>query len=396
MADIKTVDQIECNGKKVIVRVDFNVPVEKGIVNDDTRIRRALPTINKLIEGGAKIILMSHLGRPSGTGFEEDFSLAPAAKRLAELVDAKVICANDIYGEDAKAKAEALQPGEILVLENLRFDKREKKNDPEFAKELASLAELYVNDAFGTAHRAHASTAGVADYLPAYAGYLIMNEVKTLGGMLENPKRPFTAILGGSKVSDKIKVIDSLIDICDTLIICGGMSYTFLVSKGYKVGNSIMEADWVDRAAEMLKKAEEKGVKILLPKDLIVATEFAADAEHKQVTIDEIPDDMEGLDIGTETRKYFADAIAEAKTVFWNGPCGVFEFDAFAEGTKSMAEAVAANTEADTIIGGGDSVSAVNKYGLADKMTFVSTGGGASMELVQGEKLPGIEALKNN
>lgn len=394
MSKIKTIDEIQCDGKKVIVRVDFNVPVENGIVNDDTRIKRALPTINKLLEKGAKIILMSHLGRPSGTGFEKDFSLEPAAKKLAEYVDAEVILASDTIGDDAKAKAEALQAGQILVLENLRFDKREKKNDPEFAKELASMADLYVNDAFGTAHRAHASTAGVANYLPAYAGYLIMNEVETLGGMLENPKRPFLAILGGSKVSDKIKVIDSLIDKCDSLIICGGMSYTFLVSQGYSVGKSIMEPDWVDKAADMLKKAQDKGVEILLPKDIVVADDFAPDANHKIVKIDEMPDDMEGLDIGTETREYFAEAIAKAKTIFWNGPCGVFEFDAFAEGTKALALAVAGNKEADTIIGGGDSVSAVNKYNLGDQMTFVSTGGGASMELVQGEKLPGVEALK--
>ncbi|MDO5328603.1 MAG: phosphoglycerate kinase [Coriobacteriia bacterium] len=394
MSEIKKVDSIECQGKKVIVRVDFNVPVKDGKVTDDTRIRRALPTIKTLLDKGAKVILMSHLGRPSGEGFESDFSLEPASKRLAELVDTKVIQADDICGEDAKAKADALQPGEILVLQNLRFDKREKKNDPEFAKELASLADLYVNDAFGTAHRAHASTAGVADYLPAYGGYLILNEVETLGGMLENPKRPFCAILGGAKVSDKIKVINSLIDKCDTLIIGGGMAYTFLVSQGKTVGKSILEEDWVDKAGEMLEKAASKGVKVLLPVDVVVADEFAADANHKQVSVDEIPDDMEALDIGDETVKLFSAAIAESKTIFWNGPCGVFEFEAFAKGTKAICEAVAANRDADSIIGGGDSVAAVNKYGLADQMTFVSTGGGASMELVQGEKLPGVEALR--
>lgn len=394
MAEIKTIDNLECAGKRVIVRVDFNVPVDGGKAVDDTRIRRALPTINKLLEKGAKVILMSHLGRPSGTGFEEAFSLEPAANRLRELVDANVIMANDICGEDAKAKAENLKDGEILVLQNLRFDKREKKNDPEFAKELASLAEIYVNDAFGTAHRAHASTAGVAAYLPAYAGYLIMNEVETLGGMLKNPKRPFTAILGGAKVSDKIKVIDSLVDICDTLIICGGMAYTFLVSQGKQVGNSILEEDWVERAGQMIEKAKSKGVELLLPVDVVVADEFGPDSPHFQTSVDEIPSDKEALDIGDKTAELFANAIAKSKTVFWNGPCGVFEFEAFAKGTKKIAEAVAANEEADTIIGGGDSVAAVNKYGLADKMTFVSTGGGASMELVQGEKLPGVEALK--
>lgn len=394
MAEIKKVDQIECDGKTVIVRVDFNVPVKDGKVTDDTRIQRALPTIKKLLEKNAKVILMSHLGRPSGTGFEEAFSMKPAADRLAEVIDAKVTLADDICGPDAKAKAAALKSGEILVLQNLRFDKREKKNDPEFAKELASLADLYVNDAFGTAHRAHASTAGVPEYLPAYGGYLILNEVETLGGMLENPRRPFCAILGGAKVSDKIKVINSLIDKCDTLIIGGGMAYTFLVSQGKTVGQSILEEDWVEKAGEMLEKAASKGVKVLLPVDVVVADEFAADANHKMVSVDEIPSDMQALDIGEKTVELFSQAVADSKTIFWNGPCGVFEFDAFAKGTKAIAEAVAANKDADTIIGGGDSVAAVNKYGLADQMTFVSTGGGASMELVQGEKLPGVEALR--
>lgn len=316
MSEIKKVDDIQCDGKKVIVRVDFNVPVENGKVTDDTRIQRALPTIKKLLEKNAKVILMSHLGRPSGAGFEKDFSLDPAAIRLAELVDAKVELAKDICGEDAKAKAAALKPGEILVLENLRFDKREKKNDPEFAKELASLADLYVNDAFGTAHRAHASTAGVADYLPAYGGYLILNEVETLGGMLANPKRPFCAILGGAKVSDKIKVINSLIDKCDTLIIGGGMAYTFLVALGKKVGESILEEDWVDKAGEMLKKAEGKGVKVLLPVDVVVADEFSPNANHKQVEVDNIPEDMQALDIGDKTIELFSNAIADSKTIF--------------------------------------------------------------------------------
>lgn len=393
MAEIKKVDQIECEGKTVICRVDFNCPCEDGKVTDDTRIQRALPTINLLLEKGVKLILMSHRGRPSGTGYEEDYSLKPVAKRLSEVVDAKVTLSDDICGVDAKQKAAELKPGEILLLENLRFDKREKKNDPEFAKELASLADLYVNDAFGTAHRAHASTAGVPAYLPGYAGFLLSGEVETLGGMLDNPKRPFTAILGGSKVSDKIKVIDSLIDKCDNLIICGGMAYTFLASKGIKTGKSIMEPDWVDKAADMLKKAETNGVKILLPVDIVVADDFAPDANYHTVDATEIPDDMEGLDCGQKSSDLFAKTIKESKTIFWNGPAGVFEFDAFAVGTKAIAEAVA-EADGDSIIGGGDSVAAINKYGLADKMTFVSTGGGASMELVQGEKLPGVEALR--
>ena len=393
MSEIKKVDQIECNGKRVICRVDFNCPCENGQVTDDTRIQRALPTINLLLERGAKLILMSHRGRPSGTGFEEEFSLKPVAARLTEVVNADVVLAKDIIGDDAKAKAQALQPGQILLLENLRFDKREKKNDPEFARELAGLADIYVNDAFGTAHRAHASTAGVPAYLPGYAGFLLSNEVETLGGMLNNPKRPFTAILGGSKVSDKIKVINSLIDKCDNLIICGGMAYTFLASQGIETGKSIMEADWIDKAKEMLAKAEAKGVKILLPVDIVVADDFAADANHYTVDVHEIPADMEGLDCGEKTSALFAETIKNSKTIFWNGPAGVFEFDAFAVGTRAIAEAVA-DAEGESIIGGGDSVAAINKYGLADKMTFVSTGGGASMELVQGEALPGVEALR--
>ena len=394
MSDIKTIDSLDAAGKKVLVRVDFNVPVKEGVVTDDTRIRAALPTIEKLVNDGARVILMSHLGRPAGTGFEEAFSLRPAALRLSELLDKPVVFATDTVGEDAQAKAAALRDGDVLLLENLRFDKREKKNDPEFCEQLAALAEVYVNDAFGTAHRAHASTAGVAALLPAYAGYLMTKEVSTLTGMLDEPKRPFVAILGGSKVSDKIKVIDALIDKCDTLIIGGGMCFTFLMAQGYSVGTSLKEEDWVERAGEMLAKAKECGVELLLPVDAVVADRFAEDADHSTVLIDSIPNDMMGLDIGAGTAAMYAEAIAKAKTVFWNGPMGVFEMDAFAAGTKAVAEAVAANKDADTIIGGGDSVAAVNKFGLADQMTFISTGGGASMELVQGEALPGVEALK--
>ena len=394
MSDIKTIDSLDAAGKKVLVRVDFNVPVKDGVVADDTRIRAALPTIEKLVGDGARVILMSHLGRPAGTGYEEAFSLRPAALRLSELHGKPVVFASDTVGEDAQAKAAALRDGDVLLLENLRFDKREKKNDPAFCEQLAALADVYVNDAFGTAHRAHASTAGVAALLPAYAGYLMTREVSTLSGMLDEPKRPFVAILGGSKVSDKIKVIDALIDKCDTLIIGGGMCFTFLMAQGLSVGTSLKEEDWVERAGEMLAKAKERGVELLLPVDVVVADRFAEDADHVTVMVDSIPNDMMGLDIGAGTAAMYAEAISKAKTVFWNGPMGVFEMDAFAAGTKAVAEAVAANKEGDTIIGGGDSVAAVNKFDLADQMTFISTGGGASMELVQGEKLPGVEALK--
>ncbi len=393
MSDIKSIDELDAAGKRVLVRVDFNVPVKDGAVADDTRIRAALPTIERLAAQGARVVLMSHLGRPAGEGFEEAFSLRPAALRLSELLGRPVVFATDTVGPDAQAKAAALRGGDVLVLENLRFDKREKKNDPAFCEELAALGEAYVNDAFGTAHRAHASTAGVAALLPAYAGYLMQREVSTLTGMLESPRRPFVAILGGSKVSDKIKVIDALMDKCDTLVIGGGMCFTFLLAQGKSVGASLKEDDWVERAAAMMEKAEERGVKLLLPVDVVCADRFAEDAETVTVSVDAIPDGMMGLDIGPETAKLYAEAVAEAGTVFWNGPMGVFEMRAFEAGTKAVAEAVAA-CAGDTVIGGGDSVAAVNKFGLAEKMTFISTGGGASMELVQGEALPGVEALK--
>lgn len=394
MADIKTIDEGQFAGKRVLVRVDFNVPLDGDTVTDDTRIRAALPTIQKLVGDGARVILMSHLGRPAGEGFEEKFSLRPAAARLAELVEAPVTFAEDTVGPDVQAKAAALADGEILVLENLRFDKREKKNDAAFCEELAALGDVYVNDAFGTAHRAHASTAGVAALLPAYAGYLMEREVSTLTGMLDEPKRPFVAILGGSKVSDKIKVIDALLDKADTLIIGGGMCFTFLAAQGKSVGTSLMEADWVERAADMMKKADDRGVALLLPVDVVAADAFANDARTAIVSVDEVPDDMMGLDIGPATAELYAEAIGMGKSVFWNGPMGVFEMPSYEAGTRRVAEAVADNAGADTIIGGGDSVAAVNKFDLADKMTFISTGGGASMELVQGEKLPGVESLK--
>ena len=394
MASIKTIDELDARGKRVLVRVDFNVPVSDGVVTDGTRIKAALPTIEKLVGDGARVILMSHLGRPSGEGFEEKFSLRPAALRLAELLGKPVAFAKDTVGEDAQGKAAALREGDVLLLENLRFDKREKKNDPAFCEELAKLGDVYVNDAFGTAHRAHASTAGVAALLPAYAGYLMQREVSTLTGMLENPKRPFVAILGGSKVSDKIKVIDALIDKCETLVIGGGMCFTFLLAEGKQVGTSLKEDEWVARAGEMMEKAAARGCKLLLPVDVVCADRFAEDANTLICSVDAIPANMMGLDIGPETAKLYAEAIASAQTVFWNGPMGVFEMDAFAAGTKAVALAVAANKEADTVIGGGDSVAAVNKFDLADQMTFISTGGGASMELVQGEALPGVEALR--
>ncbi len=393
MADIRSIDDLDARGKKVLVRVDFNVPTKDGVVTDDTRIQRALPTIQKLIADGGRMILMSHKGRPSGNGFEAEFSNAPAAARLSELLGQEVVLAEDVTGPSAAQVASALGDGQVALLENVRFDGREKKNDPDFARELASLADVYVNDAFGTAHRAHASTKGVADLLPAYAGYLMQKEVGTLTGMLDDPKRPFIAVLGGSKVSDKIKVIDALLDKVDGLIIGGAMCFTFLMAEGKATGASLVEPDWTDRARAMMEKAKANGVKLHLPVDVVAAKAMEEDAEAFFVSVDEIPEDLMGLDIGPETADIYADAIKKAACVFWNGPMGVFEMEPFSHGTRKVAEAIAANAEADTIIGGGDSVAAVNQFGLADEMTFISTGGGASMELVQGEELPGVAAL---
>ena len=395
MAKFKTIDKLDPSGKRVLLRVDFNVPLNGDEVTDDTRIRACIPTITKLLEGNARLIIMCHLGRPKGIGFQEEFSLAPVAKHLSKVIGRPVELATDVAGPDSQAKAAALKDGEVLLLENIRFDAREKKNDPEFAKELAALGDVYVNDAFGAVHRAHASIASVPALLPSYAGLLLQREVENWEKMLESPRRPFVAILGGSKVSDKVAIINSLIDRCDTLIIGGGMCFTFLLAQGHPVGTSLKELEWIGRAALMLDRAERAGTKILLPTDVVVADKFAADARTETVSVDAIPEDMMGLDIGPETARAFGEAIADAKTVVWNGPMGVFEMEAFEKGTKTVAEAVAANEDGDTIIGGGDSVSAVNKFDLADKMSFISTGGGASLKFVEGAVLPGIEALEN-
>jgi len=393
MSRKRSVADASVANKRVVVRVDFNVPIKDGVVTDDTRIRAALPTIKLLLEGGASVVAMSHLGRPSGTGFEEAFSTKPVAERLAQLLDAPVSYVADVCGAEALAAAEALQPGQVLVLENLRFDKREKKNDPEFAAALARLGDLYVDDAFGCAHRAHASVVGVADHLPAHAGLLLANEVATISGMIEAPERPFVAVLGGSKVSDKIGVIDHLSELVDVLLIGGGMCFTFMRAQGLEIGSSLLEADWVDRAGEMIEKAKERGCKLVLPVDYVVADRFAEDAATQVVSADAIPQGWMGLDIGPESRKLYANEIASAKTVFWNGPMGVFEMDAFAAGTRAVGEAIVANEACTSIVGGGDSAAAVKKFGLADGVTFISTGGGASMELVEGKALPGVEAI---
>ena len=388
----KSVEDIDVSGKKVIVRCDFNVP-QDGRITDDKRIVAALPTIKYLLEHNAAVILCSHLGRPKGE-FKMKYSLAPVAERLSELLGQKVTLAKDVIGEDAKKLAAALKPGEAMLLENVRFHKEEEKNDPAFAKELASMAEIYVNDAFGTAHRAHASTAGIADYLPAVCGFLIQKEISIMGKALADPARPFVAILGGAKVSDKIGVINNLIEKCDTIIIGGGMSYTFMKAMGKEIGTSLCEEDKLDLAKDLMKKAEDKGVKLLLPVDTVCADHFAADATPVVYDAGALPADMMGLDIGPKTIELFSDAVKDAGTVVWNGPMGVFEFDAFAVGTKAVAKAIAAS-HAVSIIGGGDSAAAVEKLGFADKMTHISTGGGASLEFLEGLELPGIACLED-
>ena len=394
----KSVTDIDVNGKKVLLRCDFNVPQDKttGAITDDKRIRAALPTIQYLLEHNAAVIACSHLGKPKGQ-WKESLTLAPVAKRLSELLGKEVIFAKDIIGEDAKAKAAALQPGQIMLLENLRFDKGEEKNDPEFAKALAELAGpdgVYVSDAFGTVHRAHASTAGVAAYLPAVSGFLIQKELEIIGGALEDPKRPLVAILGGSKVSSKIGVINNLLEKADTIIIGGGMAYTFAAAQGGKVGDSLLEADWEQYALEMIQKAKDKGVKLLLPEDTVAADSYAPDAKTQVVPTGAIPDGWQGLDIGPKTIETFRAAVADAGTVIWNGPMGVFEFPAFAKGTEAIADALS-KTDAITIVGGGDSAAAVEQLGYADKMTHISTGGGASLEFMEGKALPGVVCLQD-
>ena len=390
----KTIEDINVKGKRVLVRCDFNVPLnEKGKITNDNRIVAALPIIKYLMDHGARVILCSHLGRPKGE-FKPEFSLKPVAKRLSELLEREVPLAEDVVGPSAHALAEKLQDGDVMLIENVRFHAEETKNDPEFAKQLASLAEIYVNDAFGTAHRAHASTEGVAHYLPAVAGFLIGKEISIMGGALENPEHPFLAIIGGSKVSDKIGVINNLLNKVDVLIIGGGMAYTFQKAMGGRIGNSIHEDDKMELAKELLAKAAYKGVRIVLPVDNEAGNAFSNDCLHITVHAQEIPDGFEGMDIGPVTREIFAGEIARAKTIVWNGPVGVCEFPTFAAGTRAVAEAVAKNTGV-TIIGGGDSAAAITQMGLADKVTHVSTGGGASLEFLEGIELPGIAALND-
>lgn len=396
-----TVEDINVKGKKVLVRCDFNVPMKEGVITNDNRIQAALPTIKKLIEGGGRLILCSHLGKPKN-GPEEKFSLAAVAVRLSELLGKTVVFANDdnVVGENAKKAVAAMNDGDVVLLQNTRFRKEETKNEPEFSKELASLCEVYVNDAFGSAHRAHCSTAGVTDYIKTTAvGYLMGKEIEFLGNAVNNPVRPFVAILGGAKVADKLNVIDNLLSKVDTLIIGGGMAYTFLAAKGCEVGKSLVDLEKLSYCREMLKKAEEKGVSLLLPVDTVVCSGFPdpidAPIECKSVAADQIPADMMGLDIGTQTQKLFADAVQKAKTVVWNGPMGVFENPVLAEGTKAVAKALA-ETDATTVIGGGDSAAAVMQLGFADKMSHISTGGGASLEYLEGKELPGIACIANS
>ena len=390
----KTIYDVDVKGKKVLLRCDFNVPQDKetGEITSDKRIVAAIPTIKYLLENGAAVISCSHLGKPKGE-WKTKLTLAPVAKRLSQLLGQEVIFASDIIGEDAQAKAAALQPGQIMLLENLRFDIREEKNGADFAKALADMADIFVSDAFGTVHRAHASTAGVAAYLPAYSGLLVNKELSIMGKALDDPKRPFVAVLGGAKVSDKINVINNLLEKADTIIIGGGMAYTFKKAQGYEIGTSLLEADRIDYAKEMIEKAAAKGVKFLLPVDNLCAAEFSADAEPVLVE-GNIPENLMGMDIGPKTVELFTEAVKGAGTIVWNGPMGVFEFDKFAGGTKAMAKALA-ESGAVTIVGGGDSAAAVEKLGFADKITHISTGGGASLEFLEGKELPGVACLQD-
>lgn len=394
MLNKKSIQEIDVDGKKVLVRVDFNVPMdENGAITDDRRIREALPTIRYLREHNAKVILMSHLGRPKGK-FNMKYSLKPVAERLSKRLGTDVTLAGDVIGDAVQTIAGSLKDGDVMLLENVRFYEEEEKNDKEFSKKLASLGDIYVNDAFGTAHRAHASTAGIAEYLPSAVGFLIKKELEIIGKALNTPERPFVAVLGGAKVSDKIGVIENLIDKVDTLLIGGGMAYTFYKAMGYEIGKSILEADKVELAGEILKKAEAKGVKLLLPVDTVVAYEFSNDSIRKTVSADMIPKDMMGMDIGEESSRIFAEIVKSARTVLWNGPMGVFEMPNFAAGTFELAKAMA-ECIGTTIIGGGDSAAAAEQLGFADKMTHISTGGGASLEFIEGKVLPGIAAIDN-
>ena len=387
----KTVEDIQVSGKRVLVRCDFNVPLKDGVITSDKRIVSSLPTIKYLLDNNAKVILCSHLGRPKGEVVPE-FSLAPVAARLSELLGKEVKMATDVVGESAKALAASLNDGDVMLLENVRYEKGETKNDPELSKAFASLADIFVNDAFGSAHRAHSSTTGVADYIPAVCGYLIQKEIAFIGGALENPQRPFVAILGGAKVSDKIGVITNLLDKVDTLIVGGGMAYTFMKYLGHNIGTSLLEADKVELAGEMMAKAKKKGVNFLIPVDNKVGKEYDPNTEAMVVNSDDIPEGWMGLDIGPKSQELFANAIKGAGTVIWNGPMGVSEWENFAAGTIAVANAVAESGSI-SIIGGGDSAAAVQKLGFADKMSHISTGGGASLEYMEGKELPGIAAL---
>ena len=389
---LNTIREADLKGKRVLIRVDFNVPLKDGAVTDNTRIKAALPTIKYILDNGASLVVMTHLGRPKGEK-NEKYSLAPVAAEFSKLLGKDVKLASDVIGDEVKKEVEALKPGDVLLLENVRFYKEEEANDPEFAKTLASYGDIYCNDAFGTAHRAHASTEGVSHYLPSYAGFLIEKEVKFMAPLLENPEKPFVAIIGGSKVSSKITVLESLVRTCDTIVIGGGMAYTFLKVQGHTIGKSLVEDDYLETASSFLKKAEEKGVKVILPVDHVAAAEFDENASPVAVDSVDIPADLMGMDIGPKTTALIVEAVKGAKSVVWNGPMGVFEFASFAKGTEEVAKALAAS-DATTVVGGGDSVAAINKFGLADKISHVSTGGGASLEFLEGTELPGIKALE--
>ena len=390
---LNTVREADLTNKKVLIRVDFNVPLKDGEVSDDTRIKAALPTINYILEqSGASVIVMSHLGRPKGKK-NPDFSLAPVARRFEQLLGKKVIMAGDVIGPEVEAQAAALKAGEVLLLENCRFYAEEEANDAEFAKQIAKLGDIYVNDAFGTAHRAHATTEGVSHYLPSYAGFLIEKEVKFMAPLLENPEKPFVAIIGGSKVSSKISVLESLLRTCDTIVIGGGMAYTFEVVNGHSIGKSLFEPDYLETAKAFLEKAAAKNVTVVLPVDHVAATSFDENAEPIAIDGLEMPENLQGMDIGPKTVQAILEVLKNAKTVVWNGPMGVFEFDAFAKGTEAVAKALA-KLDAITVVGGGDSVAAINKFGLASEISHVSTGGGASLEFLEGKVLPGIKALE--